>query len=260
MANEMYASLTSFSGADLQVSFGKRVIGELQQISWAVQREKSPVFTLGSPDARSVSRGKRGIGGSLVIAVFNRDALMEEIKMQWSDIAPKRMFTGAGNMVYIEPNPGQWGENTPDQMRGAAMADWYIQMADWNQMASQLIGEGGQSTRTYNQWSDGSPVQSGMEMDLPAGFELMHIENVVYIDQLPPVDVTLTFANEYGNAAFQKIYDMDFLNEGTGVSVDTIIMERRVTWIARKLSPIMQGVYQGDNKYGNPTYLRVPQS
>ena len=34
--NEYLKSLTSFSGADLVVAFGSRVIGELQSISWAV--------------------------------------------------------------------------------------------------------------------------------------------------------------------------------------------------------------------------------
>jgi len=42
--NQEYTrTLTSFSGADLIVSFGKRVIGELQQITWNIQREKVPV-------------------------------------------------------------------------------------------------------------------------------------------------------------------------------------------------------------------------
>jgi hypothetical protein len=245
----MFASLTSFGGADLQVSFGKRVIGELQQISWAVQREKAPVFTLGSPDARSISRGKRGIGGSLVLAVFNRDSLMEEIKLQWKDIAPMRMFTGLGNLTYMEPSPGQWGDNTPSVLHGQAAADWYIDMAAWNTLSSApKVPE--------NEWTNQQAVDAGKQMDLPQGFGLMHIENIIYIDQLPPVDVTMTFANEYGNAAFQKIYDMDFLNEGSGVSVDTIIMERKVTWIARKLGPICQGVFQADNKWGNLTYMK----
>jgi len=41
MANEYIKTLTSFSGADLVVAFGKRVIGELQSISWAIQRKKA---------------------------------------------------------------------------------------------------------------------------------------------------------------------------------------------------------------------------
>jgi len=56
----------------------------------------------------------------------------------------------------------------------------------------------------------------------------------------------MTFANEYGNAAFQKIYDVELLNEGSGVNVDTIVMERQFTFIARRISPIIKGVYTGD--------------
>ena len=248
MANESYANLTSFAGADLLVSFGKRVIGELQQIAWAIQREKAPVFTLGSPNARAVSRGKRGIAGSLIIAVFNRDALMEEMKMQWSDIAPKRMFTAAGNLRYIEPNADQWGDNTPTGTMTGESFETILEMSGWNTAANNRVAG--------DTWSDGTspPADQNVDLFLPPGFGLMRVENIVYIDELPPVDVTMTFANEYGNAAFQKIYDMDFLNEASGVSVDTVIMERQVTWLARNISPIMQGVYQGDAKYGNRTF------
>lgn len=41
MASPTISTLTSFSGADLVVSFANQVIGELQQISWAIQREKA---------------------------------------------------------------------------------------------------------------------------------------------------------------------------------------------------------------------------
>ena len=57
MASPTISTMTSFSGADLVVTFANQVVGELQQISWAVQREKAPIFTLGSSDARSFSRG-----------------------------------------------------------------------------------------------------------------------------------------------------------------------------------------------------------
>lgn len=58
MASPTINTLTSFSGADLVVTFANQVVGELQQLSWGIQREKAPIFTLGSPDARSFSRGK----------------------------------------------------------------------------------------------------------------------------------------------------------------------------------------------------------
>lgn len=37
MASPTINTLTSFSGADLVVSFADQVIGELQQLSWAIK-------------------------------------------------------------------------------------------------------------------------------------------------------------------------------------------------------------------------------
>ena len=101
MASKFIKTYTSFSGADLVVSFGPVVIGELQQITWAVQREKAPVYTLGNPDPRSYSRGKRAIAGNCVFAVFDRDSLIEEMTRteHWRLIAPKAMFTAKGNSL-----------------------------------------------------------------------------------------------------------------------------------------------------------------
>lgn len=66
---------TSFSGADIKATFGNRVIGELQSITYSVTREKAPIFTLGDANPRAFSRGKRGIAGSLTFTIFDRDAL-----------------------------------------------------------------------------------------------------------------------------------------------------------------------------------------
>lgn len=59
--------------------------------------------------------------------------------------------------------------------------------------------------------------------------------------------MTMTFANEYGQCAFQKIYDVDILNEASGVSVDTVVMERQMTYIARKISPLIRGIYSRED-------------
>lgn len=70
----------SFSGVDMVCTFGGKVIGELQGISYTVQREKAPIYTMGSADPRSFSRGKRGIAGSVVFQVFDRSALLEVMR------------------------------------------------------------------------------------------------------------------------------------------------------------------------------------
>ncbi len=261
MAGKDYVkTLTSFSGSDLIVNFGPKAIGELQQISWGVKREKAPVFTLGSPDARSFSRGKRGIGGSLVMAQFNRDALMAELvedTAMWQQIAPLAMFTAKGNMVE----------------RGNEMFAYALEAAGWNKKAqSTQNGYVGGEFNADGTWNGGGTNAgygfgfSGFEsaaadatvgvstqmgtkgvatenVNVPTGFGVIRQENIVYADMIPPFDVTLTFANEYGQAAFQKIYDLEILDEQSGVSVDSIVMERAMSYIARRISSLTSGVY-----------------
>lgn len=84
MANSMTSSYTktysTFSGADIVPTFDGKVIGELQALTYSVTREKAPVYTMGSADPRSFSRGKRGIAGSLVFQVFDRDVFHQIVK------------------------------------------------------------------------------------------------------------------------------------------------------------------------------------
>lgn len=76
ITNSQYTqTFTSFGGADIIATLGGKVVGELQAITYSVTREKAPIYTLGSANPRSFSRGKRGIAGSLVFTVFDRDAL-----------------------------------------------------------------------------------------------------------------------------------------------------------------------------------------
>ena len=257
MASPTIQTLTSFSGADLVATFANKVIGELQQISWAVQRDKAPVFTCGSPDARSFSRGKRGIAGSMVFAVFDHDSLVEALQSVWDQIAPTAMFTAAGNI-----GASRYSENFQNA----------LDMIKWNDTVSAKALEGEdragygfsygadaagdytnpisaqQASGSNNSYNPDTGVwtESNSQINVPAGFTPIRGGDVVYADTLPPFDITLTFASEYGNTAFQKIYDVDILNESSGASVDTVVMSRQVTWIARRLSPLIRGVYQRD--------------
>lgn len=68
-------TFTSYSGADIVCTFGGQVVGELQALTYSVTREKGPIYVMGDPNPKSFSRGKRGIAGSLVFTIFDRDAL-----------------------------------------------------------------------------------------------------------------------------------------------------------------------------------------
>lgn len=91
MASDYTKTYTTFSGCDIVCTFGNQVIGELQAVSYSVSREKAPVYTMGSAEPRSFSRGKRGIAGTLVFTVFDRDALIEALKSQENYNTVKRI-------------------------------------------------------------------------------------------------------------------------------------------------------------------------
>ena len=252
MASPTIQTLTSFSGADLVATFANKVIGELQQISWAVQRDKAPVFTCGSPDARSFSRGKRGLAGSMVFAVFDHDALVAALQTVWNDIAPSAMFTAAANRQLSSSENFtdaldmiKWNTTTTDAALAAGNNQanragygfsWGTNAGSYTNSIDAQVDTGSNNSPVIG--ADGFVEQwktDGDDIYVPAGFAPIRGQNVIYADTLPPFDITLTFASEYGHTAFQKIYDVDILNESSGASVDTVVMARQVTWIARRL-------------------------
>ena len=63
------------------------------------------------------------------------------------------------------------------------------------------------------------------------------LAHALYVDQLPPFDITLAAANEYGACATMRIFGVELLNEGYGVSVDDIVSEQQFTYVARAILP-----------------------
>lgn len=61
------------------------------------------------------------------------------------------------------------------------------------------------------------------------------------LDQLPPLDITIVFANEYGRVSRMGVYGVEFVNEGQTMSIEDIITENVVNYVARDFDP-MRGV------------------
>jgi hypothetical protein len=176
---------TSFSGADIVATIGGVTVGALSALTWSVTREKAPIFTLGSPNPRSFSRGKRGIAGSMMFTTFDRPALY--------------------NVIAKNVNN--------DNFR--------IWTRNWNLLPNM-------NSNIAANISDISATDYGVTSALP-----------YYADQIPPFDVTITFANEYGQAAVRAIYGVELINEGSGVSMDDITIEESMTYVAREVGPMV---------------------
>lgn len=58
------------------------------------------------------------------------------------------------------------------------------------------------------------------------------ITNPWYVDQIPPFDVVIAAANEYGARSFMKFVGVELLNENSGFSIDDIVVEQQYTYIA----------------------------
>lgn len=90
----------SFSGIDISPIFNGKTIGEVQGLSWSCSREKAPLYTMGSANPRSFSRGKRGIAGAMVFLTFDREALLDTMQEQalfWGNKWEKNATGTAGS-------------------------------------------------------------------------------------------------------------------------------------------------------------------
>lgn len=205
MSTQEYTkTYSSFGGCDIVAAFNGKVIGELQGITYSITREKSPIYTMGSAEPRSFSRGKRGIAGTLVFTVFNRDALLKELTSIEDERTQINKFV-ANDRASLDRN---------------SMKE-FISIEDWDKFMSDAAGG---SISAGNEGSTGGKISNLITKAVPK-----------YADEILPFDITITFANEYGQTAKVVIYGVELLNEGTGYSIDSVSSERAYTFVARSV-------------------------
>ena len=197
-ASEYTNSYTTFSGCDIACSFGSQIIGELQGISYSVTREKAPIYTMGSANPRSFSRGKRGIAGTLVFVMFDHDALLK------------------GLAEHINKTKGLFRRIGGD-------ANWEaLSIDEWDEQLGR-IASGGNSTNNANRSAEATKNLATQEA------------NIQIADEIPPFDITISMANEYGKAAVMVLYGVEILNQGSQFSMDNIQSQQARTFVARRL-------------------------
>ena len=72
---------------------------------------------------------------------------------------------------------------------------------------------------------------SGQRLDTVSGFKTE--AQAWYSDQVLPFDITLAGTNENGCATCMKIFGVEILNEGSGISIDDAVTEMQATFVAR---------------------------
>lgn len=201
VSSEYTKTYTSFSGCDIVATFGDKVVGELQAITYAVKREKAPIYTMGSPEPRSFSRGKRGVAGSLVFTVFDRDALLAALQ------------------EHVKK------EQTFHRIGGESLEYERISVDEWDAKLTDIALSGVQN-------------DSGTFSDAAAKQITKNISSAAtphYADEIPPFDITISFANEYGQKASIVLYAVEILDEQSGFSIDNVTSEKACSFVARRV-------------------------
>jgi len=223
-SNSVYAkSYNSFSGVDIKAVFNNKVVGELQAISYSVQREKAPLYTMGAADPRSFSRGKRGIAGSLVFLMFDRHVLLGHFGLYSND--PLKFSSDKDDIRPVVPETSAQGSTSVSL---ASATGETVTTGTTVAYAESAINNVGDDQEAYAPW---------------------------YADQIPPFDITLAAANEYGALAVMSIVGVEILNEGYGVSIDDTVSEMQNTYVARAVAPWRAA----GTVLGTPAYTEPPK-
>lgn len=157
---------------------------------------------MGCPDVRAYSRNKRGIAGSLILVNFDRHALLN-------------LFAMAGATFLADADeirPQYQGDSPSAVFQSSLTRDMGPSIGSTiDQIDAQTVSFVGATSEEVQAW---------------------------YSDQVLPFDVTLAGANEYGAMSCAKIFGVEILNEGSGVSIDDAVTEMQATFVARAVEPM----------------------
>lgn len=197
ITSEFARSYNSMSGSDIKAVFNGKVFGELQAISYAITREKAPIYTMGSPDPRSYSRNKRGIAGSFVSINYNEHSLLKHFQeslflADTDDLRPD----------WVDPH----GDNTDALTSTLSTVGVTRPIGSESEIGNTVFG-------------DQAPARPW------------------YADQVPPFDIVLVANNEYGASAKMRLIGVEILNDGLGVSIDDTVIESQSTFVCRTILP-----------------------
>lgn len=230
---DLTKTFTSFAGVDIKVILNGHHAGSMQAISYAIQREKAPIYVMGTVDPISFSRGKRGIAGTMISLMMNYHMLYSNsFEMEAAYLDKGELFG-----EYIQKQAGNRNPNINDATQEGSL---YRELLGKEGTTANSAGEirskkfdlGTQVTNRLNvneQW-----ISDYTESDLSSNYQ---VAKVFYMDQILPFDVVIHAANEYGHSAQMRLFGCEILNEGSGFSIDDMVIENQMTYVCRTLLP-----------------------
>ena len=153
---------------------------------------------MGSVDPISFSRGKRGIAGTMISLMLDKHFLEHD---------------------GLKDHP------QPLLDKGEVFADPFLADTDLSASAGSYTSGAGLLQVGGTAGSTGSMTND------------YQVTKPFYVDQILPFDVAIVAVNEYGQKATMRLYGCEILNEGSGFSIDDIVVENQMTYVCRTILP-----------------------
>lgn len=232
----------SLSGSEIHAVFGNIKFGDLQLLKYAVSRQKVPIYTMGTADARAIARGARSINGALVFSHLSTGGIVQAMREAGSKIFLSHDELANYNAEYMDTG------NLSEQQRLALKASGslgyvgYVTAGD-----NSNLTQG--STLANLQGSSGGtgfdPFSVGTSFNNLSNYG--RLTPAWLADQLPPFDITLvgvpeTAGNELQvNASYFKpqrliIRGVEFTSESSGTSIEDLVIEKQMSFLARAIN------------------------
>ena len=230
---DLARTYTSYSGVDIRVIINGAQVGSMQALSYAIQREKAPIYVMGSVDPISYSRGKRGIAGTMISLMMDTHILMsesfknEKYLGDTDEIFPSMRAKNADANATNPPSPG----STLTNISGNASDPVNLEQLGGGKVGATFKDDGNAVT------SYGTTTRNEGTYNLENIGTNYTIAPVFYVDQILPFDISIVAANEYGQSAQMRLYGCEILNEGSGFSIDDIVIENQMTYVCRTILP-----------------------
>ena len=251
---DLSRTYTSYSGVDIRVIVNGAQAGSMQALSYAIQREKAPIYVMGSVDPVSYSRGKRGIAGTMI-------SLMMDVHMLYTPsftgeralLDSDEIFPSYAGAVEVPPSGDRQQSEVvynTSALNNANNETSTVQLKDLSNASAGRVLEGLSGNDGETVEFSGGPTQRFKPQDSYVLDNLgnnYQVAKVFYVDQILPFDVSIIAANEYGQSAQMRLYGCEILNEGSGFSIDDIVIENQMTYVCRTILPWRSFDLQGDD-------------
>ena len=241
---DLARTYTSYSGVDIRVIINGAQVGSMQALSYAIQREKAPIYVMGSVDPISYSRGKRGIAGTMISLMMDTHILMSPsftgeyylgdsdeifataVSKEGTRAKGTEAFQNLNNELATGVRLSQLGSTNFEAGGGVGLIG-----------SDQQIIEGAAGAAGANASGPYQRFQTSQAYDLDQMGNNYKVAPVFYVDQILPFDIAIVAANEYGQSAQMRLYGCEILNEGSGFSIDDIVIENQMTYVCRTILP-----------------------